>query len=218
MGTQPCAETRAGEAVAVAVGANRPRCRCGAADNGGRGLAVPRTGPRLAARRAVGGGDEDPGVGAVVGRVPSRAAGPGSRTADHRSHPRRSTERAIVGGSGGPHCEAAPGCDPHVRRLARRQPGPADEPCGRGAGGRSTSSRRARRRSCPPAEARKLLDTIDTDTLARLRALPGIREHHELLESRSASLVPAVRGADRGSLPAGELVAPTCSGSLAMSD
>ena len=32
----------------------------------------------------------------------------------------------------GPHGEAAPGRDPHARRLARRQPGPPGEPRGRG--------------------------------------------------------------------------------------
>ena len=47
----------------------------------------------------------------------------------------------------GPHGEAAPGRDPHARRLARRQPGPPGEPCGRGAGDRRKSSPRARRRS-----------------------------------------------------------------------
>ena len=80
MGTQPCAETRAVEAVAVAVGANCPRCRCGAADNGGRGLAVPRTGPRLAARRAVGGGDDRPG--GRCGRRPGPVQDGGARKQD----------------------------------------------------------------------------------------------------------------------------------------
>ena len=43
-------------------------------------------------------------------------------------------------------CTAAPGGDPHARRLARRQPGAAGEPRPRPCGGRSTSSPRGRRR------------------------------------------------------------------------
>ena len=60
-----------------------------------------------------------------------------------------------------------PRSDPHARRLARRQPGPPGEPRGRG------SKHVVRKDSTPvlpPAEARKLLDTIDTGTPAGLRA------------------------------------------------
>ena len=46
---------------------------------------------------------------------------------------------------GRPHGEAAPGRDPHARRLARRQPGPPPEPrgCGPGAEARSHQGRDA---------------------------------------------------------------------------
>ena len=125
------------------------------------------------------------------------------------------------GGSGGPHGEAAPGCDPHVRRLARRQPGPADEPCGRGAG---AEARRHEGLDAGPVlrPRRGSSSTRSTPTPSPGSGTgrsPGIREHHELLESGSASLVPAVRGADRR-LPCGRRTgrSPTCSGSLAMSD
>ena len=53
-------------------------------------------------------------------------------------------------------------------RLARRQPGPPGEPRGRGAG--AEARRHQGRDAGPdPAEARKLLETIDTGTLAGLR-------------------------------------------------
>ena len=68
----------------------------------------------------------------------------------------------------GPDRQAAPGRDPRALRLARRQPGPPGEPGGRGAG--AEARRHQGRDAGPdPAEARKLLDHIDTGTLAGLR-------------------------------------------------
>ena len=51
----------------------------------------------------------------------------------------------------GPHGEAAPGRDPHARRLARRQPGPPREPRGRGAG---AEARRHQGRDASPDPGR----------------------------------------------------------------
>ena len=71
--------------------------------------------------------------------------------------------------------QAAPRGDPHALRLARRQPGPPSEP----RRGRARPKHVVTKGSTPvlsPAEARKLLDCIDTGSLAghRDRALVSV--------------------------------------------
>ena len=68
----------------------------------------------------------------------------------------------------GPHGEAAPGRDPHARRLARRQPGPPLNPAAAVRGPKHVVTKGATP-VLSPAEARKLLETIDTSALAGLR-------------------------------------------------
>ena len=70
--------------------------------------------------------------GRAVGAVPRVVRGARTRAARHLGAPRRRLHPDAP--RLGPHGEAAPGRDPHARRLARRQPGPPGEPRGRGAG------------------------------------------------------------------------------------
>ena len=68
----------------------------------------------------------------------------------------------------GPDRQAAPRGDPHALRLARRQPSPPGEPR-RGRPGAEARRHQGLDAVLSPAEARKLLDSIDTGSLAGLR-------------------------------------------------
>ena len=110
---------------------------------GGGGEDRPAAGDRR--RGAVGGGavpgvlrrkdrerEDAGGVRESGGAIPGVVRGARPRAARRLPAPRGrlhpDTPRV------GPHGEAAPGRDPHARRLARRQPSPPREPRGRGAG------------------------------------------------------------------------------------
>ena len=69
----------------------------------------------------------------------------------------------------GPDCQAAPRRDPHALRLARRQPSPPGEPRGRAGRAPKHVVTKGSTRVLSPAEARKLLDSIDTGSLVGLR-------------------------------------------------
>ena len=167
----PVVETPAVDAVADAEATSGVR-RAGSA-----GLALPRVigeaGPtavgkfveffRGADRERADAGGVRAGGGAVSGvargpRPPDRGGLAAPRRRLHPDAPRVGADR-----------EAARGRGPHALRLARRQARSSRRTPRLRSGGRSTSSRRARRRSLSPAEARKLLESIDTGALARLR-------------------------------------------------
>ena len=108
---------------------------------------------------------------ARLGRsAPAVADGCGSVTERRGEHPRvapvvlRARWREAV-----PEAVELLRVDPDARRLARRQPGPSREPPPRGG---SRPEARRHQGGAPvlsPAEARKLLKTIDTGALDRLR-------------------------------------------------
>ena len=85
---------------------------------------------------------------------------------------------------------------PDVRRLARRQPGPADEPCGRGAG--------AEARRHEGLDAGPVLRPRRGSSSTRSTPTPSPGSGTGRSPESANTMSSAVRGADRGSLAAGE--------------
>ena len=85
---------------------------------------------------------------------------------------------------------------PDVRRLARRQPGPADEPCGRGAG--------AEARRHEGLDAGPVLRPRRGSSSTRSTPTPSPGSGTWRSPESANTMSSAVRGADRGSLATGE--------------
>ena len=115
------------------------------------------------------GGSRTRGRGRRTGGPSGNFCGGARREASGSVTSRRSTSPPTSGRTPGrPHGEAAPGRDPHARRLARRQAGPPVEPAAAVRGPKHVVTKGATP-VLSPGEARMLLESIDTGALAGLR-------------------------------------------------
>ncbi len=162
----------------MTIGDSGP-CGRGAGDRGERGRGDrPAAGDR---RRGADGGGAVPGVlreadreredaggvresGGAIPGVGARREVSGSMTS-RRSTWLATSGRTPVGADG----EAALGRDPHAWRLARGQPGSPGEPGRGGAGSEARRHQGRDARALAGGKRRKLLERIDTGTLAGLR-------------------------------------------------